>query len=129
MVKDILTDSLLGESKYLLGCGIKSTWLIFKTETIDKSKELQLGTLSAGFVIYSGHGGFSAKFGVGVCNPQFQNGTLARPIFVKMIPFARQSLHQKCHQLAFSRQNLHNFRILWTKILKSFSFFAGIIKV
>ena len=40
---------------------------------------------------HGGGGGFSAKFRVGVCRPQFQNGTvaLARPIFVKMIPLAR----------------------------------------
>ena len=34
-------------------------------------------------------GGFSAKFRVGVCRPQFKMGPLARPIVVKMIPLAR----------------------------------------
>ena len=37
----------------------------------------------------TGGGGFSAKFRLGVCRPQFQMEPLARPIFVKMIPLAR----------------------------------------
>ena len=38
--------------------------------------------------------------------------TLTRPIFVKMIPLARQIFHQKCPEMAFSAQNLPNFRTL-----------------
>ena len=68
-------------------------------------------------------GGFSAKFRAGVCRPLFQNSTvLARPTFLKMIPLARLIFTSKCHELAFSRQNLPNFCILRTKIWKKIGF-------
>ena len=55
---------------------------------------------------------FSLKFRVGVCRPQFQHLTIGCETLARLI------LHQKCCELALSRQNLPNFHILWTKIKK-----------
>ena len=47
---------------------------------------------------------------------------LARPIFVKKIPLARLISTSMVPWMAFSRQSLPNFCILWTKNLKKFGF-------
>ena len=74
---------------------------------------------------HGGGGGLSAKFRVGMCRLQFQNGTLARPILVKMIPLARitslledflleelkgRFVDKSCQIFAFSGQN---FFLIW----------------
>ena len=63
-----------------------------------------------------GGGGSRLNFGQGCAAHCFKIAPLARPIFLKMIPLARLISTSKCHELAFSRQNLPNFCILWTKI-------------
>ena len=69
-----------------------------------------------------GGGGSRLNFGQGCAAHCFKIAPLARPIFLKMIPLARLISTSKCHELAFSRQNLPNFCILWTKIWKKFGF-------
>ena len=71
---------------------------------------------------YHGGGGSRLNFGQGCAAHCFKIAPLARPIFLKMIPLARLISTSKCHELAFSRQNLPNFCILWTKIWKKFGF-------
>ena len=63
-----------------------------------------------------GGGGSRLNFGQGCAAHGFKIAPLARPIFLKMIPLARLISTSKCHELAFSRQNLPNFCILRTKI-------------
>ena len=63
-----------------------------------------------------GEGGSRLNFGQGCAAHCFKIAPLARPIFLKMIPLARLISTSKCHELAFSRQNLPNFCILRTKI-------------
>ena len=67
-------------------------------------------------------GGSRLNFGQGCAAHCFKIAPLARPIFLKMIPLARLISTSKCHELAFSRQNLPNFCILRTKIWKKFGF-------
>ena len=76
-----------------------------------------------------GGGGSRLNFGQGCAAHCFKIAPLARPIFLKMIPLARLISTSKCHELAFSRQNLPNFCILRTKVWKKLGFFTGITEV
>ena len=78
---------------------------------------------------HGGGGGSRLNFGQGCAAHCFKIAPLARPIFLKMIPLARLISTSKCHELAFSRQNLPNFAFYGPKFEKNLGFFTGITEV
>ena len=65
--------------------------------------------------------GSSAKFYVGVCHPQLQNGTVDKTNFCKndSYPWLGKIFHQKCHELAFSDKSCQIFALSRPKSPKS----------